>query len=275
MEIDNIYNCDCLEGMSELPTGHKYCIVTDPPFNVGYHYNEYKDNKSEDEYFEWLEQITKGYPVVMIHYPEALYKFAFQIGQFPERVASWVYNSNTPRQHRDIAYFGIKPDFTLMHQPYKNPTDKRIAKRIAEGHEGGMLYDWWEINQVKNVSKEKHGVTHPCQMPVEVMQRVVGIIDPKRRLGCMCCPLAFYKKRIEQFKEHPNMVKAYIRAGQKFRDTHPYAKSIKTHPTVYQQFVRDVFFERQKAFEEHTSVGLFAEHIDYKQFLMDYFGIHL
>ena len=132
MEIDNIYNCDCLEGMSELPTGHKYCIVTDPPFNVGYHYNEYKDNKSEDEYFEWLEQITKGYPVVMIHYPEALYKFAFQIGQFPERVASWVYNSNTPRQHRDIAYFGIKPDFTLMHQPYKNPTDKRIAKRIAE-----------------------------------------------------------------------------------------------------------------------------------------------
>ena len=179
MEIDNIYNCDCLEGMSELPTGHKYCIVTDPPFNVGYHYNEYKDNKSEDEYFEWLEQITKGYPVVMIHYPEALYKFAFQIGQFPERVASWVYNSNTPRQHRDIAYFGIKPDFTLIHQPYKNPTDKRIAKRIAEGHEGGMLYDWWEINQVKNVSKEKHGVTHPCQMPVEVMQRVVGIIDPE------------------------------------------------------------------------------------------------
>ena len=142
-------------------------------------YNEYKDNKSEDEYFEWLEQITKGYPVVMIHYPEALYKFAFQIGQFPERVASWVYNSNTPRQHRDIAYFGIKPDFTLMHQPYKNPTDKRIAKRIAEGHEGGMLYDWWEINQVKNVSKEKNGVTHPCQMPVEVMQRVVGIIDPE------------------------------------------------------------------------------------------------
>ena len=45
IEIDNIYNCDCLEGMSELPTGHKYCIVTDPPFNVGYHYNEYKDSQ--------------------------------------------------------------------------------------------------------------------------------------------------------------------------------------------------------------------------------------
>ena len=178
MELDNIYNMDCLEGMSELPTDHKYCIVTDPPFNVGYHYNEYKDNKSEDEYFEWLDAITKGYPVVMIHYPESLYKFAFQIGQFPERVVAWVYNSNTPRQHREIAYFGIKPDLTMMHQPYKNPTDKRIAKRIAEGHEGGMLYDWWEINQVKNVSK-KGAIVHPCQMPVDVMRRVVGVIDPE------------------------------------------------------------------------------------------------
>ena len=46
---------------------------------------------------------------------------------------------------------------TEIEEPYKNPTDKRIAKRIAEGHEGGMLYDWWEINQVKNVSKDKNG----------------------------------------------------------------------------------------------------------------------
>ncbi len=176
LELNKIYHKDCMDGMTELPTGHKYCVVTDPPFNVGYHYNEYNDRKEEGEYYQWLQDITNGYPCVIIHYPEALYKFAFQIGRFPERVVAWVYNSNTPRQHRDIAYFGIKPDFTLMHQPYKNPTDKRIAKRIAEGHEGGVLYDWMEINQVKNVSKDKMRSSHPCQMPVDVMRRVVGII---------------------------------------------------------------------------------------------------
>ena len=175
MEIDHIYNMDCLEGMAEIPSGRKYCIVTDPPFNVGYHYDEYNDRKEEGEYYSWLADIIQGYPCAVIHYPEALYKLSFQIGQFPERVVSWVYNSNTPRQHRDIAYFGIKPDFTLMHQPYKNPTDKRIAKRIAEGHEGGVLYDWMEINQVKNVSKTGKTI-HPCQMPVNVMRRVVGVI---------------------------------------------------------------------------------------------------
>ena len=58
MEIDNIYNCDCLEGMSELPTGHKYCIVTDPPFNVGYHYNEYKDNKSDNSHNSKISAFT-------------------------------------------------------------------------------------------------------------------------------------------------------------------------------------------------------------------------
>ena len=45
---------------------------------------------------------------------------------------SWVYNSNTGKQHRDIAFFGVKPDFRKVGQDYKNPTDKRIAKRSAE-----------------------------------------------------------------------------------------------------------------------------------------------
>lgn len=177
MELDRIYNMDCLEGMQQLPSGHRYCVVTDPPFNAGYHYNEYDDCKDEGEYYEWLSDIVSGLPCVIIHYPEALYKFAFQIGQFPERVVSWVYNSNTPRQHRDIAFFGITPDFNKVRQPYKNPTDKRIAARIAAGCEGGKMYDWMEVDQVKNVSKSDFkGVTHPCQMPEKVMRNIVGVL---------------------------------------------------------------------------------------------------
>lgn len=224
LELNKIYHADCMDGMAELPQGHKYCVVTDPPFNVGYHYNEYNDRKEEGEYYQWLQDITNGYPCVIIHYPEALYKFTFHIGQFPERVVAWVYNSNTPRQHRDIAYFGIKPDFTLMHQPYKNPTDKRIAKRIAEGHEGGVLYDWMEINQVKNVSKDKMRSSHPCQMPVDVMRRMVGIIpqeyvivDPF--MGSGTTALACIKEKrqfigFELIKEYFDLASKRIKAAQ-------------------------------------------------------------
>lgn len=150
-----------------------FIIVTDPPFNIGYHYRGYKDNMPEDEYYSWLAEILGGVPAVVIHYPEALYKLSFKMGEFPSRVVSWVYNSNTARQHRDIAFFGITPDFTKMKQPYKNPNDKRIKKLIAEG-KGARLYDWWNINQVKNVSKKKLG--HPCVMPLEVMKRIIGIL---------------------------------------------------------------------------------------------------
>ena len=82
--------------------------------------------------------------------------------------------SNTAKQHRDIAFYGVKPNFNQVRQPYKNPNDKRIQQRIAEGKTGCKLYDWWNINQVKNVSKDK--TAHPCQMPLEVMKNIVGIL---------------------------------------------------------------------------------------------------
>ena len=56
----------------------------------------------------------------------------------------------TAKQHRGIGFWNVHPDFRKVGQPYKNPNDKRIAKRIAEGKKA-RLYDWWNINQVKNV----------------------------------------------------------------------------------------------------------------------------
>lgn len=165
---------DCLSLLKDIPKNSVF--VSDPPFNIGYKYNTYKDRKNEDEYFKWLCEIFGGgeRPCVIVHYPESLYRFSREINQIPTRVVSWVYNSNTGRQHRDIAFFGIEPDMSKVTQPYKNPTDKRVRKLIEQGKTGAKLYDWWNINQVKNVSKEK--TSHPCQMPLEVMERVVGIL---------------------------------------------------------------------------------------------------
>lgn len=173
----SIYNGDRQELFYPLVDGldkSKIIIVSDPPFNIGYKYNSYKDRMKEEEYYEMLEFFFGIYPSVVIHYPESLYKLSFQIGKFPEKVISWVYNSNTAKQHRDIAFFDITPDMNKVKQPYKNPKDKRIKKLIESGKKGGRLYDWWNVNQVKNVSKDK--TTHPCQMPLEVMRNIIGIL---------------------------------------------------------------------------------------------------
>jgi len=175
-ELNNIkiYNGNNLDILQNLNVDFSKCIfVTDPPFNIGYHYENYKDKMSEKDYYKWLCNIFGINKQVIIHYPESLYKYAFNIGLFPEKIVSWVYNSNTGKQHRDIAFFGVKPDFKKVGQDYKNPTDKRIAKRISEGKKA-RLYDWWEINQVKNVSAEK--TAHPCQMPLKVMENIIGVL---------------------------------------------------------------------------------------------------
>ena len=151
-------------------------VITDPPFNVGYHYRAYRDRLKHTEWLELLTQVAAP-PCVLVLYPEAMFDVSRHWDVSPTRTVSWVYPSNTPRQHRMLAWFGVAPDFTAIGQPYKNPKDKRVRKLIAEGRQA-RLYDWWEVNQVKNVSAEK--TDHPCQMPLEVMRRAVAITPAER-----------------------------------------------------------------------------------------------
>ena len=172
-----IYNGDCREILKIIKEKYKdknLIIVTDPPFNIDYKYNSYKDNLKEQEYLDFMKELFIDVPSVIIHYAEDLYKIAFKINKIPTKVVSWVYNSNTAKQHRQIAFFDVKPNFNQVRQPYKNLNDKRIKERIAQGKTGAKLYDWWNINQVKNVSKDK--TEHPCQMPLEVMKNIIGIL---------------------------------------------------------------------------------------------------
>jgi site-specific DNA-methyltransferase (adenine-specific) len=171
-EVVTLYHGKVEDAFQSLINPSDFTLVSDPPYNVGYHYDECKDKMDKDDYFRFIAETFKHGPSVIIHYPEAMFRIAKAMDAFPERVVAWVYPSNTPRQHRSVAWFGCKPDFRKDGQPYKNPTDPRIAKRISEG-KSARLYDWWEINQVKNVSSEK--TEHPCQIPVALMERILKI----------------------------------------------------------------------------------------------------
>lgn len=129
---------DCLNVLTEIDMSNAI-IVTDPPFNIGYHYNSYNDKMPEEDYYKMLCSIFKLAPSVVVHYPENLHALSVAMGEVPARVVSWVYNSNTAKQHRDIAFYRVSPDFKQVVQPYKNLNDKRIKERIARGILGGAL----------------------------------------------------------------------------------------------------------------------------------------
>jgi DNA modification methylase len=124
----------------------------------------------EDEYIDLLSKIPV--PCVIIHYPEeTINVLPKAIKVKCEQIVCWVYNSNTGKQSRLISWWGCKPDFKKVTQPYKNLNDKRIQKRIAEGKIGASLYDWWQINQVKMNASEK--TEHPCQIPEQVIRKII------------------------------------------------------------------------------------------------------
>jgi DNA modification methylase len=56
-------------------------------------------------------------------------------------------------------------------QPYLNPEDRRIRKRISNGGPGRMPYSWMHHNLVKNVAKEK--TFHACQIPQVLTEMII------------------------------------------------------------------------------------------------------
>lgn len=170
-----LYNGDSFSMLpSLLKNIENPVIVTDPPFNIGLKYNTYSDRMDDGEYYSKLAGMFSLCPTVCIHYPEALHRISIELSEVPMRVVSWVYPSNLKRQHRDIAFYRVKPDFERVRRPYKDMKDKRV-RELFERTGGARSWDWVECNQVKNVSKEK--TAHPCQMPLSLMRDIVKWIS--------------------------------------------------------------------------------------------------
>ena len=157
-----LYNKDFREVYSELVFDY---IIIDPPFNIGFKYDKHHDKMSEKDYIDMLSYF-KGKKVVVIQYPEETMRYVIPALGIPDKVVSWVYNSNTRRNHRLISFFNCSPDFNKIKQPAKNPNDKRTADMVRS-------YDWWYCDIVKNITKKKEGLNHPCIMPENIIQKIV------------------------------------------------------------------------------------------------------
>jgi DNA modification methylase len=83
------------------------------------------------------------------------------------------------------------------------------------------MYDWWNVNQVKNVSKDK--TKHPCQMPLEVMKNIIStlpenkiVFDPFMGSGptaLACIELGYDFIGCEINEEYYEIAKSRINVG--------------------------------------------------------------
>ena len=126
-----IINCDSRQSIGD--DWDEALIVSDPPYNQNYHYKQYSDTLTQKSYEELLVAAFKGRRAVIIHYPEESINVLPRLLGECQEVVSWVYPSNTRKQHRLVTWWNCKPDFSKLGQAYKNPQDKRIAARIQLG----------------------------------------------------------------------------------------------------------------------------------------------
>lgn len=100
-----------------------------------------------------------------------------------------------------------------------------------------------------------------------------GRFDVHRRLGCMGCPLPS-DRSIDDFILRPALVRAWLRNGQIWWETHKLKKLKKKYRNIYELFVRNLFFRNFKDFRYWQQNPLYGE-IDCRKYIMDYFKIDL
>jgi len=187
---------------------------------------------------------------------------------FPSRKRRFCCRILKERYIADYMVFGIRADESYKRKAlYKEPEKCYVYNKKEKTRQYFPILEWTK-KDVFDFIEERHIKCHPLYYDVE------GNFHVERRLGCIGCPLASHKNRLKEFKEHPNMVKLYVRGGGQYIDTHPLSKMAKLVKDGYEFFCFDVFCEGSNVrFQQMFGKNLFDNGINCKEFLENYFNI--
>lgn len=186
-------------------------VIADPPFNIGFKYDEYDDNKSDEEYMKWTEDWIVSMHIALK--PEGAMwicigdKYAAEVcvkaKELGFHLRSWVVwyytfgvncvNNFTP-SHTHLLYFTKHATkFTFNVSDLKVPSARQLIYKDKRAKDGGRLPDntWllrpqnveaegglspdqdtWHLPRVAGTFKERAGY-HGCQMPEAIMARII------------------------------------------------------------------------------------------------------
>jgi site-specific DNA-methyltransferase (adenine-specific) len=210
MEVNRLYQGDCIEGMARLDDGSVDLAFADPPFNIGYDYDVYDDRHNADRYLDWTRRW--GEEVRRVLKPAGTFwlaigdeyaaelKLLFQndLGFTCRSWVVWYYTFGVnctrkfSRSHAHLFYFVRHPkQFTFNAAAVKVPSARQLVYADGRAKEGGRLPDdtWilrpqdlpdgfgpvedtWYFPRVCGTFKERAG-WHGCQMPEQLLGRII------------------------------------------------------------------------------------------------------
>lgn len=173
---------------------------------------------------------------------------------YPSRVRRFCCDVLKEYKILDNSVIGIRRcESTKRANRYTEPT---ICRKYGskKNHVNAIypILDWSDEDELEFI--EERGIKlHP------LYYREDGSIDITKRLGCMCCPLKYYKKRLQEFKQHPGMVRALLRYGNEYFKSHPESKTAKRYSDVFEYFVANTFFDNIRDYEKAKLGGVYSQ----------------
>jgi site-specific DNA-methyltransferase (adenine-specific) len=192
--LNKIICGDCVEELSNVSEPFADLIFADPPFNIGYKYDKYKDEVASDKYIDWTREWMTACKKVLK--PNgSLYiaigdDYAADVKNIATRelnlmMRNWIiwhytFGQQTKdkfaRSHTHIFYFvNDRKNFTFNDFAVRVPSDRQLIYDDRRANpKGKMPDDVWEDSRVCGTFRERAG-WHPCQMPESLLLRIIAV----------------------------------------------------------------------------------------------------
>jgi site-specific DNA-methyltransferase (adenine-specific) len=189
--LNQIICGDCIEVLSEIRDPFADLIFADPPFNIGYKYDKYKDKKERENYITWtrkwmtvckkvLKPHGSFYIAIGDEYAANVKIIADELGLFMRNWIIWHYTfgqqtrNKFARAHTHIFYFtNNRKKFTFNADAARVLSDRQKKYQDKRAYPDGKMPDdvWDEYPRVCGTFRER--VDFPCQMPESLLTRII------------------------------------------------------------------------------------------------------
>lgn len=192
MDANTIYKGDCLEVMAKWPDGCVDLAFADPPYNIGYVYDEYKDDLPDDQFVKWcrdwmaacqrvLAPTGSFYIAIGDDFAAQLRMNGKELGFTLRNWIIWAYSfgqhtkNKFGRGHTHILYFTKDAkNFTFNDHLLRYPSARHTEYQDLRANPKGRLPSdvWDEFPRVCGTFAERDGF-HGCQLPESLLTRII------------------------------------------------------------------------------------------------------
>lgn len=212
VKLNEVYNESCIEGLQKVVPGTVDLAFADPPFNIGYHYDVYHDERDDSEYLDFTRNWMAG--VKRVLKPSGTFWLAIgdeyaaelkiiatkELGFTCRSWVIWYYTFGVncvkgfSRSHTHLFHFVCDPKnltFNSDDPAVRVPSARQLVYGDRRANPKGRLPDntWilrpqdmaegfqpdddtWHFPRVAGTFKEREGF-HGCQMPEQLLGRIV------------------------------------------------------------------------------------------------------